>query len=43
MTDFKKASDQFHAHLDSCKQCREHPLELCKVGAELLKKAAGAK
>jgi hypothetical protein len=26
----------FHDHLDVCKQCREHPMNLCAVGAALL-------
>lgn len=26
----------FHAHLDQCAQCREHPMELCPVGAAIL-------
>lgn len=26
----------FHSHLDQCAQCREHPMGLCPVGAELL-------
>ena len=26
----------FHAHLDACAQCREHPMDLCAVGAGLL-------
>lgn len=34
------AAELFHAHLDTCTQCREHPLELCPVGAPLLKVAA---
>jgi hypothetical protein len=32
--------DRFHVHLDVCKQCRDHPFELCPTGAELLKGAA---
>ena len=32
--------DIFHAHLDACAQCREHPFDLCKEGAGLLKLAA---
>jgi hypothetical protein len=30
----------FHAHLDVCQQCANHPFELCKAGAELLELAA---
>lgn len=29
--------DKFHAHLDECKQCREHPFALCSVGGSLLR------
>ncbi len=32
--------DKFHAHLDDCKQCRDHPFDLCPDGAKLLKEAA---
>ena len=28
--------DLFHAHLDLCQQCREHPFDLCVIGANLL-------
>lgn len=28
--------DQFHGHLDACRQCRENPMELCPAGALLL-------
>jgi hypothetical protein len=28
--------EKFHAHLDVCKQCREHPFALCPVGERLL-------
>jgi hypothetical protein len=27
---------KFHAHLDECKQCREHPFGLCSTGSRLL-------
>ena len=30
------ATGAFHAHLDACAQCREHPMDLCAVGAGLL-------
>ena len=26
----------FHAHLDECEQCREHPFNLCSEGERLL-------
>lgn len=32
--------DEFHAHLDICSQCRNHPFGLCSTGAKLLKEAA---
>ncbi len=32
--------NEFHDHLDICKQCREHPMDLCMVGAVLLRKEA---
>lgn len=32
--------DVFHAHLDKCAQCREHPFSLCKEGERLLMQAA---
>ena len=28
--------DKFHAHLDICIQCRNHPFDLCKEGTRLL-------
>lgn len=31
---------EFHRHLDSCRRCRERPMDLCPKGAELLRKAA---
>ena len=27
---------QFHAHLDECETCREHPFDLCPIGHRLL-------
>lgn len=30
----------FHKHLDVCAQCREHPFQLCTVGARLLRAVA---
>lgn len=32
--------DKFHAHLDICKQCREHPFNLCAEGSRVLFEAA---
>jgi hypothetical protein len=34
------ARDRFHAHLDVCERCREHPMDLCAEGATLLRDAA---
>ncbi|GAH83684.1 unnamed protein product, partial [marine sediment metagenome] len=31
---------RFHAHLDVCSQCENHPWGLCATGARLLKEAA---
>ncbi len=31
---------EFHAHLDICSQCEQHPFALCPTGAALLKTAA---
>ena len=31
---------RFHAHLDRCSRCRNHPLDLCRVGQRLLEEAA---
>jgi hypothetical protein len=30
------AMGKFHKHLDVCKQCEEHPFDLCSVGLPLL-------
>jgi transposase len=35
----KRIGLTFQEHLDRCRQCREHPLELCPLGAWLLQKA----
>lgn len=35
------AMKDFHAHLDECEQCRNHPFDLCGLGAVLLILAAG--
>ena len=31
--------DMFHAHLDICSQCENHPFDLCPIGAMLLREA----
>ncbi len=33
-------NDEFHAHLDACKQCEKNPFALCAVGARLIKEEA---
>ncbi len=33
---------EFHTHLEHCVQCREHPFNLCAIGASLLKGVAHA-
>lgn len=32
----KTVTDAFHAHLDRCEQCRNHPFGLCPEGRKLL-------
>ena len=32
----------FHVHLDGCPQCRDHPLDLCATGTQLLRAAVDA-
>ena len=32
----KEAADLFHAHLDVCAWCEEHPFNLCHEGQRLL-------
>lgn len=34
-----EAGTAFHAHLDVCEQCREHPFGMCAVGNRLLREA----
>jgi hypothetical protein len=33
--------DEFHAHLDVCEQCRNHPFKLCAEGQKVLGMVAG--
>ena len=33
-------SDPFHQHLDVCKQCADHPFDLCAEGAKLIREVA---
>lgn len=35
----QKVTDDFHSHLDECKQCRDNPFKLCSIGHTLLLKA----
>jgi hypothetical protein len=32
--------DVFHRHLDTCPRCRQSPMDLCPMGAVLLRAAA---
>lgn len=34
-------ADRFHAHLGRCEQCREHPLDMCPIGGQLLQATVG--
>lgn len=38
--DVQAGIKKFHAHLDTCGQCRNNPFGLCSTGARLLKEAA---
>ena len=33
-------SARFHAHLDKCAQCEQHPFDLCAEGVKLIEAAA---
>lgn len=37
---FLTARDKYHAHLDTCSQCRTQPFNQCPVGFPLLAAAA---
>lgn len=41
LLDLQRAMNTFHAHLDGCEQCREHPMDLCPTGLPLLHAAGG--
>jgi len=34
--------DVYHAHLDVCSQCRNHPFNLCREGVQKLHEAVGS-
>lgn len=36
----RQAREDFHAHLDECRRCANHPFDLCTEGARLLELAA---
>lgn len=40
MSGEQKTVNEFHDHLDKCRQCREHPFALCLEGTRLLKQEA---
>lgn len=31
-----RAIEAFHAHLDTCRQCEQHPFDLCPTGTQLI-------
>lgn len=33
--------EAFHAHLDACPQCRNHPFDLCRIGEGLMRETMG--
>lgn len=35
----ERGQDEFHAHLDSCVQCRDRPFDLCFTGLRILQSA----
>ena len=35
-----KLENEFHDHLDECRQCRDNPWNLCQAGADKLKRVA---
>jgi hypothetical protein len=34
----KEQAEAFHAHLDVCKQCANHPFDLCLTGQEIMRR-----
>lgn len=36
----KNARDNFHSHLDVCRQCEKNPFNLCEIGRKLLEQTA---
>jgi hypothetical protein len=36
LTEKQIAVDNFHKHLDNCKQCEQNPFDLCYTGKQLL-------
>lgn len=36
MSTFDKVMTEFHAHLDGCMQCEQHPFELCSEGQKIM-------
>lgn len=35
--------DNFHKHLDNCKQCEQNPFDLCSTGRDLFTKIQNTK
>lgn len=36
----KTAAQEYHEHLDKCRQCHDHPFEPCPEGERLLARVA---
>ena len=41
-TAIENEENEFHAHLDECRRCREEIFNLCPIGEQLLMKVASA-
>lgn len=39
----KNARDNFHKHLDVCRQCEKNPFNLCEIGRKLLEQTSNCK
>ncbi len=37
---FEELTVKFHAHLEGCNQCRNHPFNLCNTGAGIMQQVA---
>lgn len=43
LRDVRQAADAFHAHLDVCEQCEQHPFDLCERGLQLFAAIPGTR